>query len=494
MHRNTAFPKSLCCSIFPILVLFATEAISADHFVASGTETVDCRNFNGGVKAGDTLTLAGGPRGPLTIHHCNGSSGNPIIIRNDSSASQVVMSRASVSSGGFIFHVRDSEHFVIDGTGGYRGSSGHCGWLEGPGTNCGIKISRTQDGDSPTSYLKFSGLFRNSTVRGVQIDGRTYGNSVLSHTGNGAGIGIHMLDPARLIADHQGYWRESILLERNHVTNTRGEGMYIGPNYMSATEIPLRNVVIQDNYVSNVGAKGIALKSALDGRNIIQRNSVTKTGHLKADTSLGGIHVYDSSHAMLRNNVVMDTYGWCMGFYVHGLPANYSLIGQNSHFHAENNLGVRCGVIGAPTRGGDGIVVGARPGAYHAVPSVTVDYNTLVEGETAGIAINSEIPSANTFVRNNIVTTPKSGSAIGGPGVHSNNRTGSVASMAFVDPVADNYRLSSASPAISAGTSPFPTIDLDGKPRPSGGAPDQGAFEFLEGGVAAPKSMVISVD
>ena len=49
----------------------------------------------------------------------------------------------------------------------------------------------------------------------------------------------------------------------------------------------------------------------------------------------------------------------------------------------------------------------------------------------------------------------------------------------FVNPAGDDYHLQTGSPAINAGTSSFaPPVDLDGLPRPAGGAFDIGAFEF----------------
>jgi hypothetical protein len=41
-----------------------------------------------------------------------------------------------------------------------------------------------------------------------------------------------------------------------------------------------------------------------------------------------------------------------------------------------------------------------------------------------------------------------------------------------------DFRLKEGSPAINAGTAAGVTIDLDGKPRPVGIAPDLGAFEW----------------
>jgi hypothetical protein len=43
-----------------------------------------------------------------------------------------------------------------------------------------------------------------------------------------------------------------------------------------------------------------------------------------------------------------------------------------------------------------------------------------------------------------------------------------------------NFRLKATSPAVNAGTSTAVSIDLDGKPRPVGAAPDLGAYEWRQ--------------
>lgn len=63
------------CLIVESLCLLPA-AYGVDHSVTSGTSTVDCDTFNGGVSAGDTLTIAGGARGSITLNDCIGTLGN----------------------------------------------------------------------------------------------------------------------------------------------------------------------------------------------------------------------------------------------------------------------------------------------------------------------------------------------------------------------------------------------------------------------------------
>ena len=86
-------------------------------------------------------------------------------------------------------------------------------------------------------------------------------------------------------------------------------------------------------------------------------------------------------------------------------------------------------------------------------------------------------------IRDNVIGG-SGGAAISAPAniAKTNNRTGTIASMGFVDAAALDFRLSDTSEALDAGTlTGFPADDFDGVLRPQGGMPDQGAFEFVVG-------------
>ena len=71
-------PVSLVVALAAIGLLSAGNALAKDHTVGSGTSSVDCRNYGGGVSPGDTLIISSGGRGSLEFENCFGTSSNPI--------------------------------------------------------------------------------------------------------------------------------------------------------------------------------------------------------------------------------------------------------------------------------------------------------------------------------------------------------------------------------------------------------------------------------
>ena len=317
-------------------------------------------------------------------------------------------------------------------------------------------------------------------VRGLHIDGRSWGSDDLGD--GGAGIGIHQ-NSAEQSSDYPDYWRENIIYEQNYIHNTRTECMYIGPNWKAeAPEVPLRNITVQDSYFHDCGRNAVTVKSAVDGLNVVQRNFAARTGLQKRDSGLGAIRGHASSHLSFRQNIVIESSGQCFGMNADRIPATF----KGGYFYAENNLGVRCGVISHPEFG-HGISVRSVEG-FARIEDVAIDYNTIVDTVANGIHIGSGLDTSRVLVRNNLITDPVTGQAISGMGVRENNRIGSESSLEFSDPAKDDYQLSAASPAVNSGTTPVPATDLLGVSRRKDEAPDQGAFEFDPLGDTAPDS------
>src|SRR6188768_1549427 len=108
LERFSRRPASRSCvmllvaGVAPLAV--CAPVLAADHFIASGTSNFNC----GSVAAGDTVTLAGGTRGSLTIQDCNGAAGRPIVIRNDPRGSgPTQIRRSSGNACGFVFNCID---------------------------------------------------------------------------------------------------------------------------------------------------------------------------------------------------------------------------------------------------------------------------------------------------------------------------------------------------------------------------------------------------
>lgn len=230
-------------------------------------------SYNGAaVNPGDVVTLQAGVRDRLTINQLHGTSDDPIIIRNELTATQpVIFRRLNGNRGGFVFACNSCIHVVIDGTGKWSGAdpAAYCGAPAGT-TGCGIKITAGDSGDEPNAYLRVGGLSSNVTVRGVEVDGRW------PDLARGW-VGIKLDDVKLKPANYPGLWRENIVLEQNYVHNVLTEGFYIGP-ICCDKGIPLRNVAIRDNLVRSVGWDGIQLKSAYSGTNEIHGNVVQDVG------------------------------------------------------------------------------------------------------------------------------------------------------------------------------------------------------------------------
>lgn len=447
--------------------------MAADHRVSANTSTVNCSTFNGGVDAGDTLTMDAGKRGPITFRDCVGSAGKPVTIRNDTSASgPTIIEKTSTTSGGFVFRCNNCKHVAIDGTGKWAGApAGRCG-VEGTKErrqHCGIVVRQVSD-VSPSVYVMHDGTSTKFSVRGIEIDGRT------GKAGNG-GIGFHVRDQDRLRSDHPDEWREDILYENNYVHDIGGSGHYIGPNWVTG-EVPLRNIEIRNSLVENVGRRGISIKSAIEGTNVVHHNRVYNTGLEAVQSGFGhGIMIFESGGTVSHNYVEAagETGIECFSQHV---PSSYG------PFPCEvfNNVVVEPGATGPLS--GNGINAGRKDSAYaEFIPSFF--NNTVIRPESKGISVNSQITTRGE-IRNNIVADAD-GSTITAPDkiAMSDNRIGSAAAMRFVNRSALDFRLAETSPARDAGTSVlFPSDDFNGVPRPVAGTPDQGAFEYAGGGLA----------
>ena len=102
-------------------------------------------------------------------------------------------------------------------------------------------------------------------------------------------------------------------------------------------------------------------------------------------------------------------------------------------------------------------------------------YNNIVTGSEIGqILKNSNVPTGELDVDHNLIWVYKNGYSAGFKGTNAVE-----AEPQFVNRNGKDFRLTSSSPAINAGTnSLFPNKDYDGNSRPIGGTIDIGAFEF----------------
>lgn len=448
--------------IAAIAIGVSEMALAADHVISAQTPRFECKS----IKPGETVTLASGTRGPLVIQNCNGTSANPIIVRNDPNGSgPTIIRRTGGSSGGFVFNCSNCIGVEIDGSYKWRGAPAS--------KTYGIKVTMT-GGAEPSAFLRIGGRSRFVTVRNVEVAG------VFPALAS-QGTGIWVNDESIKRSQNPGLWREGILIEDNYVHNVSVAGMYVGANY-SVGSLPLRNIEIRYNRIEDIGWEGINTKSMWAGDNSIHHNVIRRVG-------LNGKYTSKSSQysGITNNSGTVEIYNnWIEKTGMHGIQVWTSEGPKESEglgpFEANiwNNVIVDAGGLWRPFMGSSfGISIGAQNGCEKPIPHVY--NNTIVDARESAISLRNDVGAG--FVRDNLVAGP-SISPIHAPSFISviNNRVGSTSQISFVNPALQNFRLNANSPARNQGSNVFPPIDFDDVTRPKDGAPDQGAFEGSTGG------------
>ena len=451
---SVRFPRTIPLSVLVLFAVGTGVAGAAEHFVTSGTSSFDASSL----APGDVITLQAGTRGPLKITNINGSAASPIVVRNDPEGSgPVVIRRTSAASGGFVLHFASCRNFVLDGS-------------QRPGTTYGIVVTSAAAGDGPSSFIHLSGSSSDFTIRRVEVDGKWPSLTV-------DGVGIQLNDHAFTAAEHPGMWRENIVLENNYIHDVQGEGVYLGPNWKQGG-LPLRNVEVRHNKLERTGWEGVQLKMALQGRNSIHHNTCLRCGSNPDPAGQAGqesaFSLYEGT-GDIYNNWVKASGERGIQHYIHYVPSSYGAMPSRIY----NNVIIAAGSIGQDSDlRGFGIYAGSNDGDYATVRP-TIYNNTIVNSE-GGIQVNNATLSGS--IRDNIIAGASSTAIeIQKPSSVSsaNNAAGSVSSMGFVNPGADDYRLTGSSPHKDKGSaSGFPAVDFDGIPRPQFGAADLGAFEY----------------
>ena len=403
------------------------------YFIPPDVNEVDGKkNFNQ-VKPGDTLCLTAGERGNLKLNHLHGAPGKQIIVRN--SGGTVTIGGQDFLSGGIGIYA--SSHLRITGTGTgtqcgaeYSAAEQKCG-IEIRGTHKGIKISTTKDpekvGNIEIDHISVSDVSKNVKTRGIAIHPR----------------------PGEFIS--------GLYIHHNYVARTLAEGIYMGTEPHGRpfeTLGKIQNLEVSYNLVEETGYDGIKVKVAV--KNVrVHHNVIRDAGLSNTPAHQGGIKVA-LSNGLFYNNYIENVF--------EGIRSSRSLDVKTEARYFNN------------------IVVNSRSvGIEAAEDGALIFNNTVIYCENTGIIGDS--PTVKVF--NNIVAGCKGKSVIAriGPGMQRqefNNLVGMVGAMGFVNPVDGNYRLLPDSVAIDAGhvhQDPL-TYDYDDAPRPLGGAPDIGAFEY----------------
>lgn len=476
-NGTTAGKQSIAALPFVSMILcgWSGLASAADHAISPQASTFNCSS----VRAGDTITLASGARGPLVISDCNGTASNPITIRNDSRGSGPTVIRNSAgSSRAFVFACNDCVGVVIDGSNKWSGAPNE--------DTYGIKVTMT-GGEAPTAFMRIGGLSRYLTIRNVEVDGAW---PALAHDG----IGISVNDHSIKHATHPGHWREGILIEHSYVHDVASEGLYVGPPHYYG-DLPLRNIEIRRNRIEDIGWNAINTKSMWEGNNSIHHNVIRRVGKNSStsENSWQYSAITNISGAVkIYNNWIESSGQHGISQWTGGGPFTSEGKGPFDTY-IWNNVIVNAGALWQSFMGeSHGINVGAQDGCEKPVPYIF--NNTIVNSRQNAVRLAANVGGG--FVKDNIVADAGSTPIIAPTFVaQANNRVGAVSQMAFMDAANSNFRLRASSPARNQTADGIPETDFDGVSRPQDGASDQGAFEYSSETVAvkpqAPRSLIV---
>lgn len=211
------------------------------------------------------------------------------------------------------------------------------------------------------------------------------------------------------------------------------------------------NATVEQNAIYNIGRYG-------PGEN----GCAPKTPYWKNHDH--GVYVSGANDTTVKNNLFYNnTHGWSVQFY--GGSVVGSLIANNTFANPNPNE--------------PGQIIVACP-----LSSSAIENNIFYQPTTAAIYYYSGSMSSVTLSHNlSTNRTATNGSSID-PAISGFTYTGNIenSNPEFVSAAAENFYLTSGSPAIHAGvTITSVTNDYVGNPRPEGSPYDIGAYEFISG-------------
>lgn len=469
--------------------------------------TADDGTTNVAVQPGDTIYLRARTSGSSTwvartgtLHFkdCRGTAEAPIIFRNHpDDLGPVRFSQSAAADNDEAIKWTSSEHFTLDGTGGWTGmdSGAYCGAPDGR-TGCGIEIIPVA-GNLPVMWIHLNGMvladdraeaypgMKGITVKGVKIDGQAPYDPALN---SGVGIYTHDVNTSNLNT-YPGALREDITIEGNYFAWVNGEAIYSGNNSSTSDActsaggcVPQHNIKLNDNLIEDCGRDCINLKMTWTGTNEINGNVISRSG-LHNETGQSPCINTEGSLMSIVGNVMTDCGGnglsiqirstdpaaaagpWPVAVYNNVIDTTGVTDSNNVRKNAIQFVGVAGRVLLAPT----------------------IYNNTLVASGGTNDPITLDQISEPT-VRNNIIaqaTACDAGDGVDcstisnetGAAVNEDNIGEAIDDVLFVGP--EDFRLQDGSPAIDvADTAPFSATDILGVARPQGAEADAGAYEY----------------
>jgi parallel beta-helix repeat protein len=446
-----------------------------DYLIDLTTAVANGRTNYSGVKPGDTVCIAAGTRGELSLKHFVGTSENPITFVNF--GGQVVI-QSTPSNGIF---VQNSRFFHLTGSGDDNTRYGiKILDANGVGVSIGYKSSNFEVDHIEIDGTKVAGFA--SKTEAVCSDGSVGDGFVYDYDGDGR------YD----VVNRSNFTQYDSVFHDNYLHAIGTEGFYVGSSFYEGKVLQcdhgtetvyaplLRGVEIYNNIIEDTGWDGLQVGSAVE-RCSIHHNKIYRDSHASQQSQQSGITNARGSVCDIHSNLIEDGNG--PGIYIQGNGGN----------RIYNNVVIRAGRDGHGS--GIGIATGSNTGN-----SIYVFHNTVVAPRSYGINFDNRVGD-NNKIQNNIIVGPgnypsgdrsddldaEDDSFIQTYGysnlVLSNNFLDiDIAHAMFVNPNKDDYSLGSASPAVDAGidlSNQGITTDYEGVTRPQGVDYDTGAHEAV---------------
>jgi parallel beta-helix repeat protein len=304
-------------------------------------------------------------------------------------------------------------------------------------------------------------------VRSVGVDGSTFATHVTIRN-------VHSYS--------NGYWGiltgfvNDVLIEDNVTSGSAVEhGIYVSnsgdrPVIRNNTVFDNRGNGIHMNGDESLGGDGIISNAIVSGNVIYSNAKLNAQGQPGGG---GGINMDGVQNSRIENNLLYNNHASGISLYRidGGASASGNVVANNTVYQASDArwaLNIQQGSTNNTVRNNVLISNSGSRGAIDissdSLSGFTSDYNTVISRFTTNGGGTHQ-----TLAQWRVST---------GQDVHSLVAT---ADQLFVNPTNDFHLLSTA-PAINAGTATqAPAVDLDGQPRPNGGAFDIGAYEWFTG-------------
>lgn len=343
---------------------------------------------------------------------------------------------------------------------------------------------------SPITFAAQPGAVINApnakTSDGIDLEGVSYitiqGFTINNPNGTITRAGIRSVTNNHMViqnnnVDGMGNWgiftgfSDDVLIQNNTASHSQTQhGIYVSN---SGDRPTIRGNTVFGNYAcgihmngdASMGGDGIISNALVEG-NVVYDNGAAGGSAINAD----GVQ-----NSVFRNNLLYNNHA-----------SGISLFMMDGGGPSTNNLVTSNTIIEASDARWDVNIVDGSTGN-------TVLNNVLDNRNTGHGAINIAADSLsgfrsdyNAIINNrfspddgNTYMTLSQWQSATGQDLHSLVTT---EAALFVAPSSNNYHLLATAPAIDHGTSTSaPTIDLDGKPRPSGAGYDMGAYEYQQG-------------